>query len=188
MKTAVMVVDMQREFVEIEDAPFYNKHAKDIIPDIKRLLNVARESQIPIVYVVERHRADGTDFGLELEKGPKHCIEGSGGEEIVDELRPKESDYVLTKRRYSAFYMTDLEILLKGLRIDTIVLTGGATNCCLRATAEDAFFRDYHVILPKECVIGTEAKAHEVNLKDIDDFYGQVLALSKVIGMLAARK
>jgi len=130
------------------------------------------------------HRRDEIDFGIELKKEPKHCIEGSGGEEIVDELTPKEKEYIIVKRRYSAFFGTDLEILLKGLRADTLIITGVATNVCVRATIQDAKQRDYHVFVPSECVAATTRSANDSNLKDINKFYGDVLPLDQLIKMM----
>lgn len=152
-RIAVIVIDMQRDFVA-KDAPIECYGARNILPHIRELLNTARSLGVPIIIAKEVHRLDGSDFGIELEKESKHCIEGSGGEEIVDELLPKKSDYIILKRRYSGFYETDLEILLKGLRVDRLILMGVATNVCVRATAQDAKQKDYHVIVPKECVAG----------------------------------
>lgn len=186
-KTAVVVVDMQRDFV-VKGAPIECYGARDIIPNIRELLKVARGLGIPIIFMKEIHRPDEIDFGIELEKEPKHCIEGSEGGEIVDELSPKEGDYIVIKRRYSAFYETDLEILLKGLKVDRLVLTGVATNICVRGTVQDAKQKDYHIVVPRECVAGTDAKANEANLRDINNFYGDVLPLSEVITYLRKEK
>lgn len=182
-KVAVLVIDMQRDFVD-EEAPIKCEGAREIIPEINRLLEYARRKGIPIIYTKEVHRADGIDFGIELEKEPKHCIEGTGGEEIVEELAPKKGDYIVVKRRYSAFLDTDLEILLRGLKVKTLVVTGVATNICVRATVEDAKQKDYHVLVPRECVAATDRDANESNLRDINNFYGEVLPLNELIKIL----
>jgi len=182
-KVAILVIDMQHDFVD-ESAPIKCEGARGIIPEIKRLLEYARKRGIPIIYTKEVHRADGSDFGIELEKEPKHCVEGTGGEEIVEELAPKKGDYIIVKRRYSAFLDTDLEILLKGLRVNTLVVTGVATNICVRATVEDAKQKDYHVFVPRECVAGTDREANDSNLRDINNFYGEVLTLNELIKIL----
>ncbi|MHA1643422.1 MAG: cysteine hydrolase family protein, partial [Candidatus Freyarchaeota archaeon] len=78
-----------------------------------------------------------------------HCIEGTPGAEIITELAPLEKDYIVTnKRRYSALMGTDLEILLRGLRIENLILTGAFTDVCVLATALDARALDYRVIIP----------------------------------------
>ena len=178
-KFAVLVIDMQNDFVE-EDASTKCKNAKEIVEPIKILLDNARMKRIPIVYTLELHRADGIDFGIELEKESKHCLEGTRGAEIVEELLPRKGDYVVTKRRFSAFFETDLEILLNGLDVDTLVVTGVATEVCVRATCQDAKQKDYHVIVPRECVAGTTVEAHEASLRDIQDFLGEIVPLQDV--------
>ncbi|MBZ5782378.1 cysteine hydrolase family protein, partial [Klebsiella aerogenes] len=77
------------------------------------------------------------------------------GVEIIADLSPQVGDQVLIKRRYSAFFATDLDLLLRGMGVDTVVLTGVATDVCVRATAQDAMQLDYRVIVPRECVAGT---------------------------------
>ena len=182
-RIAVLVVDMQYDFVA-EDAPVKCRNAEKIIEPIGKLLNTARKKGVPIIYFKEVHRPKWIDLGIEKEKEPLHCLEGTKGAEIVKELIPKDGDYVITKRRYSGFYGTDLDILLRCLKIDTLVVTGVATNLCVRATCEEAKFRDYHIVVPQECVAGTSIESHECTLSDIQNFYGDVLPVDEVCNKL----
>jgi len=75
-------------------------------------------------------------------------MKGTEGSELVDELMPKEGDYVLEKRAYSAFHETGLDMLLRALGVYTVILTGLHTNICVRHTAADAFFKGYRIIVP----------------------------------------
>jgi nicotinamidase-related amidase len=95
-------------------------------------------------------------------------------------LEPHEADYVITKRRYSAFVGTDLDLILRDNHIDTLFLTGTKTNVCIRATAQDAFEHNYRVIVPRDCVSTDKAHLHEANLEDIQKYLGRVVSLEKL--------
>ena len=90
---------------------------------------------------------------------PEHCLEGTPGIEILDELEPDDDDYVIIKRRYSGFYLTDLEILMKGLQKNCLIITGAATNVCVYATALDTQQRDMNAIVLSDCVAGHKHRA-----------------------------
>jgi biuret amidohydrolase len=183
-RPAVLVIDMQRDFVD-EGAPIECAGAREIVAPIRSLTHAARKRGVPVVYTEERHRADGIDLELSNEE-PEHCLEDGPGVEIVPDLRPRKGDYVVTKRRYSGFFMTDLELLLRSLHVDTLVLTGAATDVCVRATAQDAHQFNYHVVVPRECVAGTTPEQHEAALRNIDYVFGHVVPLADVLSLLEA--
>ena len=140
---AILVIDMQADFVG-PSAAIPCKGAEACIPHINKLLQAARSQGIPIIFTQEAHRSSGIDFGRELDYGePKHCLEGSPGVRLIDLVTREPGDHLVIKRRYSAFFATDLEILLRGLRVDTLILTGVATDVCVRATAQD---KNYGII------------------------------------------
>jgi len=177
----MLVIDMQCDFVD-DDAPIACKGAKDLVPRILALKRTARAAGIPVIYTKEAHRSQKIDFGLELEYGEiEHCVEGTRGVEIIDELRPEDCDHVIVKRRYSAFFATDLDLLLRVLGIDTLILTGVATDVCVRATAQDALQLDYRVFVPPECVAGTSEARHTAALEHIAYVLGRVLPLATLI-------
>lgn len=182
-RTAVIVIDMQYDFVGAAAVIPCNNNP-ELVPSIQKLLNFARGSKIPVIYTQEVHRANHVDFGLELNGDePVHCIEGSHGSEIIAELAPQTDDYVIRKRRYSAFFGTDLQILLSGLSVDTLILCGAATDVCVRATATDAQQYGYFVKVPRECVAGSSQYQHEAALDNIRYLFGKVLSLSEIIGL-----
>ena len=184
---AILVIDMQHDFID-DDAPITCHQGREIVPRLQELLDAARAARLPIIYTHEAHRASRIDFGRELDYGEiLHCLEGSRGVEIIPELRPRADDYILVKRRYSAFFATDLDLLLKGLGVDTVVLTGVATDVCVRATAQDAMQLDYRVIVPRECVAGTSVSRHDAALENIAYVFGKVFSLSAVIDNLCLR-
>lgn len=172
---ALLIIDMQNDFVA-QGAPIECPGAREIVAPIRGLLQIARASGVPVIFTQERHRAEMVDFGLELEyEEPIHCVEGTAGPEFYSLLRPEAGDFVIVKRRYSAFFATDLEILLKGLGVDTLVLTGVATDVCVRATAQDAQQLNYRVFVVPECVAGTSPARHDAALDNIAYIYGRML-------------
>jgi len=179
-KVALLIIDMQNEFIS-EGGAIKCPGGQDIVPNIKRLLKVVREKEISVIYTQELHRTQKVDFGRELDgEEPEHCLEGSWGAEIISELTPRKEDFVIPKRRYSAFFATDLEILLKGLDTDTLIITGAATDVCVRATAQDAQQLNYKVIVPEECVAGTSVEQHKAALRHIQYILGKVVSLDKI--------
>jgi nicotinamidase-related amidase len=181
-RPAVLVIDMQRDFVDA-GAPIECTGARDIVPAIADLLDAARDLGIPVIYTQERHRADGIDLELSNEE-PAHCLEGTAGLEIIPALLPREGDYVIVKRRYSGFFATDLDLLLRSLNADTLVLCGAATDVCVRATAQDAHQLNYRVIVPPECVAGTTADQHQAALRNIGYVFGTLRPLQDLLAQL----
>jgi nicotinamidase-related amidase len=183
-KTAILVIDMQRDFID-KGAPIECPGGRAIIVPIQRLLSVARQKKLPVIFTQEAHRSQGVDFGRELDgEEPVHCVEGTPGIEIVPNLARQPGDFLIIKRRYSAFFATDLDLLLRGLTIDTLVLSGVATDVCVRATAQDAQQLNYRVIVPEECVAGTSVEQHRAALKNISYILGKVLPLDDMISIL----
>lgn len=181
---AFIIIDMQGDFIS-EGAPIECIGGRDIIPEIQGMIKFCHTNDIPVMYTKEIHRPSKVDFGMELERNePEHCIEGTQGVEIVKELAPTDKDYIVYKRRYSSFYLTDLEILLKGLKKSTLIIAGAATNVCVYATALDAQQRDMHAIVLEDCVAGTEKSLHEAFLKNIDYVLGDVTTSKNLIEVL----
>ena len=171
-KPALLVIDMQHDFVD-PGAGCYAVGAEEIVPALRRLIDFVRTRSIPIVFTQEAHRPSGVDAGREADAGsgwaypgggtsasavPPHCIEGTRGIEIVDELRPLPEDIRIVKRRYSCFLGTDLDLILRQLGIETLLVTGVCSNVCVLWTVGDAFQRDYHVRVVEDCIAGSSAE------------------------------
>lgn len=181
-KTAVIVIDMQNDFVG-KEAVIPCKSTENLIPNLKKLIEFCHSNKIPVIYTKEAHRSTQIDFGRELDGDePLHCLEGSRGIEIIEELSPTDCDYVIMKRRYSGFFQTDLHILLSSLGVDTLIITGAATDVCVRATATDAQQYGYFVYVPKDCVAGTSSLQHEAALEHVRYVLGKVVTLADIIG------
>jgi nicotinamidase-related amidase len=129
------------------------------------IVELCRSAGVPVVFFQEQHRRDLIDFGRELdgEEGV-HCLEGEPGTELVPELQPRADDYRISKRRYSCFFATDLELLLKGLQAQTLLLAGVLTDVCVHYTFVDAHQRDYYVRVIEDCVGGSTPARHEAAL------------------------
>lgn len=149
-KTAVIVVDMENDFVE-DSSPMASAQARDAIPQMQRVLSFARETGMKVVYTTHAHREDGCDMGRFGDLYPPiatgaSLVDGTRGIEIHDDLKPAPGEVVIKKHRYSGFFGTDLDIILRSSGIETVVIIGTTTENCCQATARDAMFRDYFVV------------------------------------------
>lgn len=129
------------------------------------LVQAARESCIPVIFVQERHARTHVDFGRELDGSEDvHCVEDDPDTALVPEMTPQADEYFVPKRRYSGFFGTDLEILLKGLKAETLVLCGALTDVCVHYTFVDAHQHDYRVRVAQDVVGGSVQAAHDASL------------------------
>lgn len=163
-RTALLVVDMQHDFVD-PDAQLSTPRATAIVPAIAELADACRGRQLPVIYTREMHRPGYEDFGIEGNFEPIHCVEGTKGSEIVPELTPREGDFVIgAKRRYDAFHGTELDLLLRCLKVENLLLTGVCTDICVMATAMQARNHDYRCYVVRDAVDGTSSERHEAAL------------------------
>ena len=139
------------------------------ISKTRELVDAAHETGVPIVFVKEVHRPDHVDFGRELDGSEDvHCIETDPATDYAKAMDPRPTDYFIAKRRYSCFFGTDLEILLKGLKAGTLVLTGGLTDVCVHYTFVDGHQNDYFCRVVEDCVAGSSNRAHEGALEAME--------------------
>ena len=165
---ALLVIDIQQEdFMEMNDSNF-NDSRWNVIKNGKRVLDVFRAKKLPVIQIKECHRPDMVDFGRELDGSEGiHCVENRPENDYAKLTYPIEGEYLIAKRRYSAFFGTDLEILLKGLGVNTLYLIGGLTDVCIHYTAVDAHQSDYHIRVVTDAVAGSSEDAHKSALKAI---------------------
>lgn len=189
--TAVLVVDMQNDFLE-EGAPIEAPMGREFVGDLARFVERCRNAGAPIVFTKAVYRENGCDANtlgdLFVPRGDERpLIEGSAGAELYGGLEPSEHDVVIEKHRFSAFYNTDLEVVLRGLGVDTLVMTGVTTENCVGTTARDAHFRDYHVVFLPD-LTGTfdypDAGFGPRSAEEIHETYCTIIAHS--VGTLAA--
>jgi nicotinamidase-related amidase len=161
--SALLVVDMQMFFLD-PASPTYTCGGPAALPAIKRLAAAFRAAGRPVIFTQHVHHPNGSDLGIMGWWWEGRCLEGSEAGEIHPELRPLPGEKVVTKHRYSAFYNTDLETVLRCLKIEDLVVSGVMTNLCCESTARDAYFRDYRVFIPAD---GTGTITEEMHLASL---------------------
>ena len=177
--SAVLVVDMLKDF--FTDGGAMVLDGGDVLYQPHReLLAGARAAGMPVFWLNQDLPPDDSLF----ETRAVHCLAGSWGAEIVDEIPVEETDIVISKRRYSGFFQTTLDLNLRERSIDTVIVTGVVTNICVRSTVHDAFFLSYKVLVPEDLVMATSTQAQEVTLYDIETHYGVVTNLSDLMTVL----
>ncbi|MCP9488608.1 MAG: cysteine hydrolase [Solirubrobacteraceae bacterium MAG38_C4-C5] len=169
-RTALLVIDAQVDFLAmVEDGSHYTCGAHEALAGVLRLVEAAQRAHAPIVLTQEVHRASGVDFGRELDGDESvHCLEGAPGTELVPALRGLAGVHMLRKRRYSAFFATDLGLLLGGLGVDTVVACGFLTDVCVHYTCADAHQHDLHVRVARDACAGSSAPASRAALAAVD--------------------
>jgi nicotinamidase-related amidase len=158
--TALVVIDMQNDFVKLRGGLLV-PDAEATIPAIRGLLELARASDMRVVYSQDTHREGDPEWTI----WPEHCREGSWGWEIVAELAPNSTDTVLRKVRFDAFYGTPLDHLLKLWGVDTLVICGTLANLCVHYTAASAALRWYGVVIPADAISSLESFDLEASLR-----------------------
>ncbi len=161
-KEALLIIDMVNDFV-LRGAPLEVPDTRTIIPVIQSEISDAHAAGMPVIYLCDGHAPDDrefTKFGW-----PAHAVRGTTGAEVIQELRPAESDTVIRKSTYSGFYHTELDAILKTLGVGSLRLTGDVTHICVLFTAADAVLRDYAVTVVEDGVAGIAPEDHEAALR-----------------------
>jgi nicotinamidase-related amidase len=136
---------------------------------VRELVGSARLHDVPVIFVQEVHKRSLVDFGRELDGTEGiHCLEDDLTTQLADGLDPLPDEYLIRKRRYSAFFATELELVLKSLRVSTLILVGALTDVCVHYTFVDAHQHDYHCRVVTDCVGGSSADAHHAALRAME--------------------
>jgi nicotinamidase-related amidase len=167
-KKALIVVDMLNDFVDENGALYCGQAARDIVPFIQDRIEAYRRRGDLVIYLQDAHDEDDKEF----EKFPKHSLKGTWGNAIIAELTPKDEDVVIEKRRYSGFFETALNDVLKKHDIQEAEVVGVCTNICVMDTVGGLANRDYPVTVPKAGVADFDADFHAFALKRMDQIYG----------------
>ncbi len=188
MSIALVIIDMQNDFV-LPDAPLCVRGAQATIPTIRTLLDQAREQGWRIIHVIRQHRPDGSDVEKArvplFAKGSGICIPGTKGAEIVEELAPRPGETVLRKLRFSAFFQTELDMLLKRLGVDTLVITGTQYPNCVRGTAVDAMSHDYTPIVVTDACSAQNEEVAAANIRDMKNMGIACVTLAELPALLS---
>ena len=189
---ALIVVDMQNIWVHPRGAR-YLPMSEDIVPRLQELLSFCRAKQVPVIYLHTTKRPDLADAGIFADIKPQthdadnewSNFEGSVGAEFYEPVRPAGQDILVKKFRYSGFYGTQLENLLRALRRDTIAITGVATNVCCDSTARDGAMRDFRVLFLADCNASFSQEEQEATLQNFDKHFGVVMSMASFMDRLA---
>jgi len=171
--TALVLVDVIASFFD-ENEPNYYPEALEVLEPIAELLATARANGTLVIHAVERHYPGLSDF--EFAKLPRHHQIGDSDAAYVPGFEPIASgrEVEVPKRRFSAFYATDLDLLLREQGIRRVILVGVKTNVCIRASAQDAFAGGFEVWVPRETTNSNRPHLAEASLEDIDRYIGTV--------------
>lgn len=185
-RPVVLSIDVQR-CSALPDGPIPQMPGfEERLANSLRIVAAAREAGVAVVFVQERHARTWVDFGRELDgREAVHCLEDDPLTELHPALTPLPDEYHVPKRRYSAFFGTDLDILLRGLRAETLIIFGGLTDVCVHLTAADAHQHDYRVRVVADAVGGSSPAAHEAALRAIEYLQtGAVVTTDAVVDAL----
>jgi len=161
--SALLVIDMQRFFFDAT-SPTYTCGGVAILPTVKRLMDSFRRAGRPVIFTRHVHHPGNLDSGIMGWWWEGKCLEGSPESEVHPDLAPMPSEKVVFKHRYSAFYNTDLETVLRCLKVEDVVVSGIMTNMCCESTARDAYYRDYRVFFVAD---GTGSISEEMHLASL---------------------
>jgi nicotinamidase-related amidase len=199
--TALLVIDMQRDFIA-EGAPYECAAGREMIGKLNELIGACREGGMPIVFTAQTHHPDGSDLGTVQHLHPltasgEALQEGTPGVELYPEIDVRPTDRLIRKRRYSAFFGTELDLYLRSQGIEVLMVGGVATNVCCDSTIRDAFFRNYKpiVLADGNATLGlpdtgwgelTAEQVHAFTLSTVSVFFGEVATVADVVGRVRA--
>lgn len=189
-KTAVIVVDVQNDFCDPKGATgvrgFSVEACAEMIAPLQRLLDGAHAYGASVVFIQTIHtRWTDSDTWLYRSDDRKRvdtCREGTWGAQFFG-VAPLANDPIVVKHRYSAFINTRLETVLHTLRIETLVMTGVATNVCVESTARDGFQRDYNIVFLDDCSATYDRTLHDATLTNMRNHFGTVTKADDVLSI-----
>src|SRR3989304_9795547 len=167
MRPAIIVVDMLKDNLKESPRNPYFQEGRAVIPNLQRLLKEGRKKGFPIIFASDSFLEGDFIFRGRMKV---HSLRGTKGAEVVDELKPDPTDIILPKRRFSAFFKTDLDQTLRTLGVDTIVVTGITTEVCVLMTAMDGLSHDFSAILLEDCSASRTKAFHQGCLNLYRDF------------------
>ncbi|MCK5008992.1 MAG: cysteine hydrolase [Deltaproteobacteria bacterium] len=198
---ALIIVDMQNDFLHKDG--FVRKYSQGIgvpassldqlrapIPYIKTLADFFQYNRKEVIYIYTAWEKDYSDVAIPLRKMADKAketgalVRGSWGAQIIEELTPHETDHMVMKKAYGAFFQSSLDRVLRNLGIKTLVMTGIATNFCVETTSREAVAYGYNVILASDATATYDPEGHQATLKEIAAGFGDVMSTEDVIKLL----
>jgi len=173
-RTALIVVDMLEDFFDSAIWPESDLPGRkqELVANINHLLETFRNAGVPVFWIKQEFKADLSDAFPHMRRARKsYTISGTAGARLVDGLDVRDSDLFVLKKRFSAFFNTDLKAKLEALGTDTLVLAGITTSWCIRSTATDAYQHDFKVLLCSDCMAGFREDDH---IRDLEAMNGYI--------------
>ena len=184
-KAAFLIIDMQNGFIK-KDAPLHIAGALETLPECARALACARERAIPVFYIRREYAADGSDvevarFEVWLNAGKPLSTAATQSDSLdfPQIIQPEPSDFIITKPRYSAFFNTDLDEVLRARSVNTVILTGTTTPNCIRAASIDALSLGYNVVIIEDCTSSRSPEVQAANIADMALMGVQVISTAE---------
>ncbi len=181
---ALVVIDMQNSFLHPEGENFW-PGAQAVVPRVGRLIAAAESAGAIIVHVADRHREGFADW--EQRRLPEHCVTGGFNADWFEGFGPRgrAREIEIVKRRYSAFFATELALFLREQQVDSVVICGVKTNVCVRATSQDAFANGFGVTVVRDATGSNRPHLAEASLEDLDRYFGRVVTTDEALGSFA---
>ena len=170
-KTGLIIVDLLNDFLRQDGTLYCGEEAEKIILKIQKRLSEFRQKNLPVIFLKDSHDKNDPEF----EKFPVHCVKGTFGSEIIKEATPLKNEIIIEKTRFSGFFKTDLDKILKKLNLETLYVTGVCTSICVMDTVGGLSNRDYEIIVPENEVADFDREMHEFSLKRMKNLYGAKL-------------
>ena len=192
LKTALIVIDVQNDFCD-DQGVFSRAKGINMTPVQKAVSSLlfftdrCRELNLPVLFVRTLHSEwTNSDSWLTRVGGSVGrmgiCSPNSWGSEFY-RIKPHGTDYIVTKHRYSGFFGTDLDLILRSRAVETLLVTGVATNVCVETTARDAYNRNYNVVLVEDCCGAFDDEEHKATLVNMRNYFGTVATSTEVINL-----
>lgn len=198
--TALLVIDMQKGFCDpesqMEKAGIGTENQRAILPDLLRLVELARDYGMPVLWSQQTHYPE--DVTRRRRRIPSHidkqnwapCLRGTWEVDFVDEVADaiQPEDFIVEKHRASVFFETTLDTKLRMLGIEQIIISGCNTDFCVETTIRDGYYRDMDVIVVRDCVAGPRRRFHEDTLAKVETYFGAVVALDELPSVIIPRE
>ena len=179
---ALLTIDMQNDVLR-----HIVPTGKAIVPAMRRALQACRASQIPVIHCLRLHRADGVDvekFRVERFRNEPFLVRDTEGAQVIPELEVRSDEYLVGKARFSAFFQSDLQMILTRLGVSSLVICGVQTPNCVRCTVTDAIAYDYDVILLEDAIAAATPEVHKANLYDMEHMGAKIISVDSLVAIL----
>jgi nicotinamidase-related amidase len=182
-RSALLVIDMQRFFLD-PASPSFTCGGLAILPNLKKLIQAYRSRKLPVIYTRHVHHPSLLDAGIMGWWWQGMCKEGSPESEVYDDIAPRRGEKEVLKHRYSSFYNTDLETVLRCMKVEDLVICGIMTNMCCESTARGAYYRDFRVFFLADATGSITEEMHLASLLNLAFGFAWVTNADTILAQL----